>query len=458
MVGRAGRRRTSTAAGVVPQPGAQPVRGAGGEGAGRADVLRLALAGARRRPRAGRAGPGRRRSASAGRRPGPPPRTARRTAAAPAAPRARPRRAAAARPSCRRRPGRPARPAGWRPPGRPTGPAQLGLGHDVPGGQDVQPGEHLAGRLGHRSAQAGQRPGDPQRPLDHRVGDGAGPDRLALVHVPLQRGAGHRGAQADLGGDLAAVPAQRAVPQRLVDRVAGRSTAGGDVGERRAAGRAGRSVTLPRVTRPGTDAGRRTGRNGDRHGPRSAGERVRGDAARARTRALGRLSPTPSPGRLASLVHRDAGHPTMRSHGMSETLANLLNETRQFPPPAELAAARQRHRRRVRRGRGRPARLLGAAGRPADLGEGVGPGARLVEPAVREVVRRRRSSTSRTTASTGTSRPGRGDKVAIHWEGEPGDTRTITYADLHALGLPGGQRADRPGRDGRATGSRSTCR
>lgn len=28
---------------------------------------------------------------------------------------------------------------------------------------------------------------------------------------------------------------------------------------------------------------------------------------------------------------------------------------------------------------------------------------------------------------------GRGDKVAIHWEGEPGDTRTLTYADLHEL-------------------------
>jgi acetyl-CoA synthetase len=28
---------------------------------------------------------------------------------------------------------------------------------------------------------------------------------------------------------------------------------------------------------------------------------------------------------------------------------------------------------------------------------------------------------------------GRGDKVAIHWEGEPGDTRTITYADLHKM-------------------------
>jgi len=25
---------------------------------------------------------------------------------------------------------------------------------------------------------------------------------------------------------------------------------------------------------------------------------------------------------------------------------------------------------------------------------------------------------------------GRGDKVAFHWEGEPGDTRTITYSDL----------------------------
>ncbi len=27
---------------------------------------------------------------------------------------------------------------------------------------------------------------------------------------------------------------------------------------------------------------------------------------------------------------------------------------------------------------------------------------------------------------------GRGDKVAFHWEGEPGDTRTITYRELHA--------------------------
>src|SRR5262249_32434196 len=28
---------------------------------------------------------------------------------------------------------------------------------------------------------------------------------------------------------------------------------------------------------------------------------------------------------------------------------------------------------------------------------------------------------------------GHGDQVALHWEGEPGDTRTITYADLRSL-------------------------
>jgi acetyl-CoA synthetase len=46
---------------------------------------------------------------------------------------------------------------------------------------------------------------------------------------------------------------------------------------------------------------------------------------------------------------------------------------------------------------------------------------------------------------------GRGAKVAIHWEGEPGDTRTITYSDLHtsvcqaanALTALGVERGDR---------------
>jgi acetyl-CoA synthetase len=52
---------------------------------------------------------------------------------------------------------------------------------------------------------------------------------------------------------------------------------------------------------------------------------------------------------------------------------------------------------------------------------------------------------------------GHGDQVAYHWEGEPGDTRTITYAELrdevcrfaNALKASG---------SARATGSTSTCR
>ena len=37
---------------------------------------------------------------------------------------------------------------------------------------------------------------------------------------------------------------------------------------------------------------------------------------------------------------------------------------------------------------------------------------------------------------------GHGDRVAIHCEGEPGDTRTLTYAELQERGLPGRQRAE----------------
>ena len=47
---------------------------------------------------------------------------------------------------------------------------------------------------------------------------------------------------------------------------------------------------------------------------------------------------------------------------------------------------------------------------------------------------------------------GLGDRVAFHWEGEPGDTRTITYADLLDHGEPGRQRADRARRAGRGQG------
>ena len=52
---------------------------------------------------------------------------------------------------------------------------------------------------------------------------------------------------------------------------------------------------------------------------------------------------------------------------------------------------------------------------------------------------------------------GRGDRVAIHWEGEPGDTRTITYADLHKLTSQAANALTELG-VAPATGWRSTCR
>ncbi|WP_426509283.1 acetate--CoA ligase [Dactylosporangium sp. McL0621] len=115
---------------------------------------------------------------------------------------------------------------------------------------------------------------------------------------------------------------------------------------------------------------------------------------------------------------------------MSETLENLLNETRQFPPPAEFAAA-------------------------ANLTEGAYAEARADRLAFWEQQAHRLSWAKEWDQVLDWSDPpfakwfvggqlnvayncldrhieaGRGDKVAIHFEGEPGDTRTITYADLH---------------------------
>ena len=88
-----------------------------------------------------------------------------------------------------------------------------------------------------------------------------------------------------------------------------------------------------------------------------------------------------------------------------ETLSNLCNEERRFEPPAELAEHANVTAEAYARADDGPRGVLGRAGRPARLGPEVGPGPRLGQPAVREVVRRRQASTRRTTAWTGTSRP-----------------------------------------------------
>ena len=67
------------------------------------------------------------------------------------------------------------------------------------------------------------------------------------------------------------------------------------------------------------------------------------------------------------------------------------------------------------------------------------------------MVRRRRVERRVELRGPARGRPGYGDTVAIHWEGEPGDSRTITYADLQrevcktanaliSLGLKAGDR------------------
>ncbi|GGK20895.1 acetyl-coenzyme A synthetase [Pilimelia terevasa] len=115
---------------------------------------------------------------------------------------------------------------------------------------------------------------------------------------------------------------------------------------------------------------------------------------------------------------------------MSETLANLLHEERRFPPPAALAAA-------------------------ANVDASAYAEASADGPAFWERQARRLHWHRPWTQALDWSRPpfarwfvggqlnvayncldrhveaGHGDRVAIHWEGEPGDTRTLTYADLH---------------------------
>ncbi|MGC4745337.1 acetate--CoA ligase [Micromonospora sp. DT201] len=117
---------------------------------------------------------------------------------------------------------------------------------------------------------------------------------------------------------------------------------------------------------------------------------------------------------------------------MSEALANLLSETRQFPPPAELAAhanvtvdayAEAEADRLVFWAK-QADRLAWSKKWDEVLDWSNPPFAKWFVGGQLNVAY---NCLDRHVEA------GRGDKVAIHWEGEPGDTRTITYADLHEL-------------------------
>ncbi len=131
------------------------------------------------------------------------------------------------------------------------------------------------------------------------------------------------------------------------------------------------------------------------------------------------------------------------------TLSNLLHETRRFPPPADLAATANVTA---------DAYQAAAADR---LGFWAEQARRLSWAKDWDQVLDWRLPFAKwfvggqlNAAYNCVDRhveAGRGDKVAFHWEGEPGDTRTITYADLlrevsrvaHALAELGVQKGDR---------------
>ncbi|MFC8618548.1 acetate--CoA ligase [Micromonospora purpureochromogenes] len=117
---------------------------------------------------------------------------------------------------------------------------------------------------------------------------------------------------------------------------------------------------------------------------------------------------------------------------MSEALANLLNETRQFPPPAALAAEAnvtadayaEAAEDRLAFWERQAGRLAWAKQWDQVLDWSNPPFAKWFVGGRLNVAY---NCLDRHVEA------GRGDKVAIHWEGEPGDTRTLTYADLHKL-------------------------
>ena len=143
----------------------------------------------------------------------------------------------------------------------------------------------------------------------------------------------------------------------------------------------------------------------------------------------------------------------------NESLANLLKEERTVRAAGRARRERQRHRGGVRAGQGRPARLLGRAGPAADLGQAE-PTETLdwSNPPFAKWFADGKLNVAYNCVDRHVE-AGNGDRVAIHFEGEPGDTPRDHLRRAQGRGLQGRERADwswasQAGRPGR----RSTCR
>jgi acetyl-CoA synthetase len=117
---------------------------------------------------------------------------------------------------------------------------------------------------------------------------------------------------------------------------------------------------------------------------------------------------------------------------MSETLSNLLREERRFPPPASFAAAANVTA--AAYGEAAADRLAFWATQASRL-TWAGPWTDVLDwseaPVAKWFVGGRLNVAYNCVDRHVEN--GHGDQVAFHWEGEPGDTRTLTYAELKDL-------------------------
>jgi acetyl-CoA synthetase len=112
-----------------------------------------------------------------------------------------------------------------------------------------------------------------------------------------------------------------------------------------------------------------------------------------------------------------------------ETLSNLSHEGRRFPPPAELAQAANVTAADVRAARADPLAFWEEQARRLSWAQ---PWTRVLDWSEAPVARwftGGRLNVAYNCVDRHVE-AGQGTKVAFHWEGEPGDTRTVTYAEL----------------------------
>ena len=157
--------------------------------------------------------------------------------------------------------------------------------------------------------------------------------------------------------------------------------------------------------------------------------------------------------------HRPTTRDQQRSTACSsDALSNLSHEDRRFPPPPEFAAHAIAKADLYDEASERPAGLLGPAGPPARTGTREWDQTLDWNPPFAKWFVGGRLNVAVNCVDRHVE-AGNGDKVAFHWQGEPGRRQAHDHLRRPAeAGLPGGERPDRARRQGRRPGRRSTCR